>query len=332
MNIVLLTAHSVAEYDDVRMFTDLGHDVFSIGAYIDPAHPGDDLRPSIPGAAAHPELAELCVDQMHAKENLPEPVIEWADVIICHHYLDRWVIDQWPRLRRKRVIWRTCGQSDPRLELAMKPLRNDGLQIVRYSPVEERYFTEAGAWAGQDALIRFGKYPGDYGGWSGWDETVANVSQDMVSRGEWCGLTWYLRATEGLRASPAGSGSELLPGGLGKLSNEGMLAYLRRARVYAYGGTHPASYTLALIEALMVGIPVISIGARSWMGPDALFEAPALTGAAYDDPYEAGRELGHLLRDPQRARYISGKQQASAELFDIATVGPQWQAFLRGGT
>lgn len=328
---MLLLAHSVAEYDDVRMFTDLGHDVFSIGAYIDPQHPGDDLRPPIPGAAAHPELAALVPDQMKAKEHLPEEVIEWADVIIVHHYLDRWVIDQWPRIRHKRVIWRTCGQSDFRLETAMTPLRRDGLQIVRYSPAEERFFKANNCWAGQDALIRFGKYPEDYGGWTGWDETVANVTQDMSARGEWCGLSYYLKATEGLRASPAGSGSEKLPGGLGKLTPDGMLAYLRRARVYLYAGTHPASYTLALIEAMMVGIPVLSIGRRSWMGPDELFEAPDLTGWGIDDPYEAGRELGHLLRDVQRAKYVSRKQREAAALFNIETVAPQWQAFLEGG-
>ena len=50
MNLLLLLAHSIAEYDDVRMFSDLGYDVFSIGAYTNPANPGDNLRPALPGA------------------------------------------------------------------------------------------------------------------------------------------------------------------------------------------------------------------------------------------------------------------------------------------
>jgi hypothetical protein len=43
-----------------------------------------------------------------------------------------------------------------------------------------------------------------------------------------------------------------------------MRATLRRARAYLYTGTQPASYTLGLIEAMMTGVPVVSIG-PSWM-------------------------------------------------------------------
>ena len=42
MNVLLLTSHSIAEYDDLRMLTDLGYNVFSIGAYTDPRNPTDD--------------------------------------------------------------------------------------------------------------------------------------------------------------------------------------------------------------------------------------------------------------------------------------------------
>src|SRR4051794_23029692 len=82
VNILLLLAHSIAEYDDLRMLSDLGYDVFSIGAYIDPAHPSDDKRPPLPGVRSHPELAALVGDQMEAKEHLPDEIIEWADTII----------------------------------------------------------------------------------------------------------------------------------------------------------------------------------------------------------------------------------------------------------
>ena len=336
-NLLILKAHAIAEYDDLRMFTDLGYDAFSIGAYIDPAHPSVDVRPPLPEAPAHPDLAAL-VDavpggQLAAKENLPGEVIDWADTIICDHYPAQWVFKQWPRIRHKDVVWRTCGQSDGPLETLMAPLRRQGLRIVRYSPAEERYFTRIGAYAGADALIRFAKYPGDYGGWTGADAFVANVTQDMRGRGEWCGLSWYLHATEGLPAIPAGHNSEALPNGIGILSYEDMIDYLRSARAYVYTGTHPASYTLGLMEALLVGVPVVSIGAQAWMGPADLFEAADMAPYREDEPSVARALLRDLLDAPDERSSVY--RQRAIDLFDVAHVGKQWTEFLgapRGAT
>lgn len=324
-----MTAHSIAEHDDVRMLSDLGYNVFSIGAYSNPRKPGDDKRPPLLYAPYHPELEALCADQMAAKSHLPEQVIEWSDVIIAHHYLDSWIIPQWHRIRHKRVVWRTCGQSDPRLERAMMPLRADGLTIVRYSPAEQRHFERVGAFAGQDALIRFGKYPDDYGLWNGRDAIVANVTQDMAGRGEHCGLTYYLRSTEGLPAHPAGPGSEKLPGGLGGLTYPGMLSYLRGAGAYLYTGTVPASYTLGLMEALLVGVPVVSIGGEAWMGPADLFEGDELSPLAFNDPLGAKATLQTILRDRDYAESIGKEQRERAvQMFDVGPIGRQWVELL----
>jgi hypothetical protein len=328
VNILLILDHSIAEYDDLRMLTELGYDVFSIGAYTRPHEPGDDLRPPLPKAWHHPELEALVPDQLHAKAWLPVDLIEWADTIIVHHYLDDRVVAQWPRIRHKRVIWRTCGQSDARLEKVMGPLRSDGLQIVRYSPAEQRYF-EPRTWAGQDALIRFGKYHADYRPWNGFERRVANVTQDMRQRGDWCGLTFWLQATDGLRAEPAGKGSEQLPGGLGKLDYPAMLEYLASSRAYLYTGTIPASYTLGLIEAMLIGVPIVSIGPDAWMGPGELLEAHELVGLWDDDPGQAKVKLRELLSDGAYAAAIGDAQRRVAlEAFDVAKVGQQWRAFL----
>ena len=137
MNLLLLLAHDIAEYDDLRMFAKLGYDVFSIGGYSNPMEPASNIRPPAPEVPYHPELEALCHAQRvkhegdpmtvdvgrergllvvdWAKADLHPDLIDWADVIICHHYLEPWILSQWPKLRHKRVIWRTCGQSDARL-------------------------------------------------------------------------------------------------------------------------------------------------------------------------------------------------------------------------
>ena len=341
MNILLVTAHSIAAYDDVRMLTDLGYDVFNLDGYIDPAKPHVDMRPALLQAPRHPELMAV-VDGLGtadnltaAKERLPDELVDWCDVVIVHHYLDRWLMPNYGRLMAagKRLIWRTCGQSDFRLEDAMRWYRENGVEVVRYSPAEQRFFEPAGHWAGQDALIRFGKYPEDYPRWTGAPSNVgpfvANVTQDMVGRGEACGLTFWCRATAGLNAAPAGPGSEKLPGGVGALPYALMLDYLSRASAYLYTGTTPASYTLGLIEAMLVGVPVVSIGAGAWAGPDALFEGADLAPLSFDDPTHARTILNELLHDLGSAMTASENGRSLAlELFSVATVGEQWRQFL----
>jgi glycosyltransferase involved in cell wall biosynthesis len=342
VNILLLTSHSIAEYDDLRMFTDAGYDVFSIGAYTDPLHPADDMRPPIAHERANwPDLAALCHAQRvkhaeddpgyvidWAKGDLHPEVIAWADVIVVHHFLDPWVIDQWHRIRHKRVVWRTCGQSDPRLERAMAPLHADGLTIVRYSPAEQRFFEGIGVWAGQDALIRFGKYIDDYTGWRGDGAWVGNVTQDMLGRGEACGLTFWRESVRDLDARPAGPRSEGLEGGVGKLSPDELHEYLRACRAYLYTGTQPASYTLGLMEAMLTGTPVVSIGKGRMVAP-ALFEADELVPRAYDSPWDARRYLRGLLADPDEALFQSVvARQVGQALFSVTSVLPQWVELL----
>lgn len=350
MNVLLLTSHSIAEYDDLRMLTDLGYDVFSIGAYTDPANPTDDKRPAL-DVPAHPYLAARCEDQRRmlgdpgpridwAKAHLHDDIIDWADAIIVHHFPEWWIAGQWGRISHKRVIWRTCGQSGPDggLEAVMGGL--DGLQVVRYSP-RERALPN---FAGEDALIRFGKYPDDYGPWRGIGHQgyVGNITQHMAQRGNACGHWFWEAATDGLPTRPAGPGSEALRGGVGALDYYAMLDYLAGLRCYLYTGTTPASYTLGLIEAMLSGVPVVSIGARAWGLPD-LFEAATrddlpigekprsivAADACFDDPGDAQKALLGLLHFPDKAATISPMQrQRAIDLFGIETVGPQWKAFL----
>jgi glycosyltransferase involved in cell wall biosynthesis len=125
-------------------------------------------------------------------------------------------------------------------------------------------------------------------------------------------------------------------GGPGALTYDEMRGWLRRARVYLYTGTQPASYTLGLIEAMMTGIPIVSIG-PSWMdvfpyGPD-LFEGHEIVecprAGAHDDPIDAETHVQRLLEDVDAARDSAERGRARAiELFGKDTIGAQWAAFL----
>ena len=47
MKILYLSCHLVLEYDELRILTELGHDVTVIGGYIDPRNPHVDTRPAL---------------------------------------------------------------------------------------------------------------------------------------------------------------------------------------------------------------------------------------------------------------------------------------------
>lgn len=345
MNIVLMLAHEVEEAQQVQLMHELGHQVFSIGAYIDPASPGGDgKRAPLPQVPFHRQLAEAVwatptppdnPDTLWAaKDTLPQAVIDWADAIICHHVEWRWLLGNWPRIRDKRVIWRTVGQSTHENEARMGPLVRQGLQIVRYSPRERSipYF------AGEDALIRFWADPDEWTGWhglDGHDRYVGNVTQDMRGREPWTGYGFWDAATDGLPRMPAGPRSEDW-GGLGALSLPDLREYLRGIGAYLYTGTFPASYTLGLIEAMMTGVPVVAAGPERWVRDFSalpygwrLYEAHQIAPLAADTPANARGLLKRLLGEPEWAAEIGAQSRTIAlELFGKARIKAQWADFL----
>lgn len=352
--IVQLLSHSIEAHDMLRLYHALGHDAFDVGGYIDPAHPHDPKRPALPEVPFHPDL-KAAVDGLDtpdnlraAQEHLPDAILDWADTIVMHHYLERMVGD-WPRLRdwlrgdaNRRIIWRTVGQSAEGNEAMMTPLRHDGVERVAYSPKE----ANIPGYCGHDAIIRFYKDPAEWNGWTGDWPGVINITQHLRQRDPYTNWGFWADATRGL-ARPSGGlpedgppppfalalgpGSEVI-GGTGELSFEDMQGWLRRGRCYLYTGTQPASYTLGLIEAMMTGIPVVSIG-PSWMqvfpyGPD-LFEGHEIAQVGSDDPAEAMGILKELLGLPAHAKRIGEQQRARAiELFGFETIRAQWAEFL----
>lgn len=339
MNILLLLAHSIEEEAQVRLLTSLGYNVFSIGAYTNPTLPGDDKRDAVE-APYYEDLAAACEAQRikhegeligaridWAKADLADEVIEWADVIICHHMEHQWLVPQWERIRHKRVIWRTIGQSVQYNEVAMTPLRNDGLERIAYSPREENI----PGYCGHDALIRFYADPDVWRGWTGEDQVVMNHSQNLKARDPYTNYRAWECIGHDLPRRPVGPGSEDI-NGTGPVSLNELQRLLRASRCYLYTGTQPASYTLALVEAMMTGIPVVSIGPE-WhdvfpYGP-MLFEGYELAGLDVPTVILQRRALQRLLVDPVYAKSVSQEQRGRAlELFGIDKIGKQWRDYL----
>jgi hypothetical protein len=347
--VLLCLSHSIEEHDQLRLLAGLGYEVASIGGYIDPRHPHDPKRPAL-DIPFYPEVKDAVDTQGvadnlgAAQEHIPDAILDWLGkdgILIYHHYLER-LWGQWGHLARwrkagGRVIWRTVGQSVTNNERQAAPFCLDGLEIVRYSPKERNI----PGFAGEDALIRFYKDPAEWQGWTGEKAYVLNITQHLRQREPYTNWGFWEMATKGLPRMPAGPGSEVIEGP-GEMSFEIMQQSLREARVYLYTGTQPASYTLGLIEAMMTGMPVVSIG-PAWMrlfpyGP-ALFEGGdlvafehALQGRVNDGfnkPDAAHDALRFFLEECDAAKDVGQRMRERAvELFGMDTIGAQWQAYL----
>jgi glycosyltransferase involved in cell wall biosynthesis len=180
-------------------------------------------------------------------------------------------------------------------------------------------------------MIRFSKDPADWYGWTGEDAVVGNLTQDLAKRGDAVGYWFWQQATDGLPTAAAGPGSAEI-GGLGELAYDDMRAYLRRCRAYLYTGTQPAPYTLGLMEAMMTGVPVVSIGPKAYGGDTYLvetFEAADIAELWEDDPKRAGIMLRLVLDQGHMAKIVSANvRQRAIDLFGIDTVTEAWRAYL----
>lgn len=325
-----LSCHSIAEYDEIKLFTEMGIDVYSHGAYSNPNRPGDNKRPGIKGKYDD-HFVQLCM--RYGKENLPRELIEPFDIIFCH-WTPEWIKENWEKMRDKIVIWRTNGQSTKSNELYMRDCREDGMKIVRYADIER---TIPG-YIGHDAIIRFYKDPDEFKNWNGNRRRVINVTQNMKKRAAFCGYNIFLQATAGYPRKlfgPDNQDSGKLSGGL--LSYEHLKKAYRENRAYFYTGTKPACYTLNFIEAWMTGIPIVAIGGElgnpEFLENQYTYEIPFLgkNGTHFmmaDDIGLLNQYVGQLLDDKKFAKKIgdAGRQRA-IELFGKEKIKKQWEKF-----
>lgn len=262
MKIFYMSCHCVHEFDEVRMFHKLGYEIFSPSSYSDPQFK-DHLRPGIDGLVYDPtwndKYKAICTDKIDGKDNLNEEFLSEFDVVFVMSLSDRWIVEQWDVLKDKIVVWRSNGQSDPEKEYRMKALKRkySNLKIVRYSPTERTY----GNYAGEDAVIRFGKRPDEYDGYNGDCENLMTICQNLKGRRESCSWDLYNKVAKDFSSILYGISNEGNKYWIGrKLYTPELVQALRDNRVYFYLGTKPANYTLNFIEAWMTGIPIVALG------------------------------------------------------------------------
>lgn len=264
MKILYLSCHVVLEYDELRILNDLGYDVTSIGGYINPRTPHVDTRP--------PLLIDTNKDREQKIHNLFETnrkkriplekcsytltkeVVDDYDIIYVMHNLE-WLDINWEVIKNKIVVLRTflnLGDTESRIQKYVK----QGLKVLRCSPMER----EIENYAGEHGIIRFLKYESDFKPRNILHDKVITFGQSVKQRGSWCGAELIESLSKELPFTIFGPSNDEYKFWGGRLSYEDQLIQLATNSCYFFTGTFPAQYTLSFVEALMTGIPIVSIG------------------------------------------------------------------------
>jgi len=332
VKLLYLSCHAVLEFDELRLFSELGIEVFSLGIYSNPKEPLDNIRPSLEVEPNPKWISMQC-----PRENLSQDLVNEFDVVMIMH-MPNWIESNWEKIGSKVVIWRTIGQSTPYAEKTVRKYRKEGLKIVRYSPKER---TIKG-FAGEDALIRFYKDPEEFGHWTGNDPSILTVCHSLKKRPLGNNFHFYQETISGFPNKLFGRNNEDITYSRGEIPYEKMKTEMRNCRVYLSVGTKPASYTLNFIEAWMTGIPVVSVGRRrgnpsylqgslNLMRKD-LYEVPDFlsdgSGFCSDDIDEIRHYISKLLEDYEYAKAMGERgRQKAMELFGKNKIKNSWRNF-----
>lgn len=297
--ILYVSCHKYLQEDETKLFIELGYDVVVKGF----------------------------------NEPFEKEFIKVFDIIIVM-WMPKWVEENWESIKDKVVIMRTIGQSTEQNELEMKPLKEKGMKIVRYSPMERNI----PSYCGENAIIRFYKDPKEWRDWNGRNDKVINVTQSMFQRKDYCGYQPFMDATEGMPRKIYGHNNSPM-GELwgGELSRKNLKKVYRDNRVYFYTGTQPASYTLNFMEALMTGIPIVAIGSKlgnPHFSDQNVYEIPniiqqGVNGFFSDDIGELRYMIIKYLKDYDQAKRIGEAGRKTAiELFGKENIKKEWEKFL----
>ncbi len=150
------------------------------------------------------------------------------------------------------------------------------------------------------------------------------VINHLARRGRRLGSDIFIDAAARLPLDLVGMGAEEL-GGLGEIAHQRLPAFAARYRFFF----NPIRYTslgLAVIEAMMAGIPVVALATTEM----ATVIRHGDTGFSGTDPDALIACMGQLLQEPALAREIGERGRRYAqERFGIARFAADWNAALR---
>jgi len=341
MKILYMACHDVLEYDELRILNQLGHDVFSIGGYINPKTPHASIRPALDinvnqnlfdkwGHYTHLNFQKN-IDESLCGKILNKDFVDEFDCIIVMHKQD-WIDLNVEVFKHKKVILRTIGQNLQLNEQHLSKHRKNGVKVIRYSPKER----ELNDYAGEDVLIRFLKYKSDFKSRKlDLCKNVISFGQNVFERRMYCGAKHIEYLSKKFDFKLFGPHNQNYDFNGGCITHQDQIEELSKNSAYFYTGTWPAQYTLGFVEAFLSGIPLISIGELLFYEqigryPSEVCDILSKVESLYSNNiHEICEIIQKILNNDEYAKQISEKQiKVAEEMFSVEKNINQWSEFL----
>lgn len=298
--IFIQSCHASLEYDQARMFNDLG---FKVGGNWDL---GSKQRPKIAGVTDH-------------NENRSD-----FDLILLHqvpdyHEVMKMLLDQ-----KKRVILSAFGQADIWQYRAIAEIcdRYEHAYVAPYSVKDNRLYLQHGCPPRKCRLIRFGKYLSDFGEWNGRKLAAYATGNEIHLRGHGCGWALLKMVMAQCPVILTGKRTDEV-GGLGEVSEESMHELMADCACFLSFGTVPAAWIMSQMEAWCAGCPTVIYDNGHGIDEENI---PLLLANSVD---KVVGMVNRLISDKAFRQQWHEASLMNAKLFDVRTIGPQWVDFIK---
>lgn len=333
--LLYISAHETLEFDELRIFTELGYDVFSIGYWMNPHEPKTQVRPAIPEMKVNHELIAK-FERDYPDYKLPRAEVQTGRVKLQADFLNQFdiIVNCWyqsnlqaclqncalPVVHRTiDIIHESIEETHTQLFLRCRPF-----YIVRMSKAEEKY-----AKVNSMAVITQCVNKEQFNGWVGDSQQVFTTIKGLGTRPD-TSLPLYENTTNifkrvlvGLDNQHIGEASWVKCG----ISQDELLKLMQHSRVNYVQPRIGAAMVYGLIEGMMAGCPVVTYGKKfngsNWTASDYIKNG--VNGFVVNSVDEAVTKIELLMNDYDLAKAIGNKaRQTAIKHFDYESIKAQW--------
>jgi glycosyltransferase involved in cell wall biosynthesis len=338
--LLYISCHEVLEHDELRIFHELGFDVFSIGYWMNPHKPTTNMRPAIPELSVNQELIDK-FNRDYPEYKPPKAEFMTGRVALRKDFLDNfdvivscWYPDNLTHILKnagdKPVIHRTIDIINSRVEDYITGLymRARPFFMVRMSEMEVIQLKPA---IKCQAIIRQCVEIDKYKGWVGTEKQVFTNIKAMKKRPDILDDIYEI-VTSNHKRVLVGAENEGIPYAKCSVPEDEFISLMQKSRVNYVQPRLGAAITYSFMEALSCGCPIVTLGTK-FNGPNweaGFFIKNGLNGFCVNTIDEAISYIDLLMKDDNLAHSISQKARKTAiDNFNYPVAKEGWAKLMK---
>jgi glycosyltransferase involved in cell wall biosynthesis len=325
VRLLYLSCHETLEYDELRMFTELGFDCFSVGYWMNPAEPKTKMRPPIPGMKVNHELIAK-FERDYPDYKLPKAEFYTGTVKLQKDFLDNfdivvngyYVYNLQAVLENSNlpVVHRTIDIMNEKIEGHVTQLhfKRRPFFLVRMSEAE----LELNKVIGCQAVIKQSVEQEKFNGWTGEVPRIFTNIKGAKSRPD-ISFDLYDFTTQSHDRLLVGGNNEGVEWAVAGTTQEEFLKMMQQSRV---------NY----VQPRMCGCPTVTYGTKFngkyWQA--GKYIKNGINGYCVNTTEEAMNYIDRLMEDEDLAKALSIEARETAiKHFSYSAAKAQWEKFFK---